>query len=933
MHNHPLAAHCSFCGCPLQATAAAAPSPITSPAPPVSPAQQPPNDWTSLSAGPAPADAAYGPYQLEQQAGSGGMGVVYRAYDATLQRQVALKVLHPQVSDGKAPDAALAQTQGASTDAACHTLSRHLAPSSQQLLLTEARLASALQHPNIVTVYDISRHQGQPYIVTEWLDARPLDAFDDAPLPVKLDLLAQLAEGLCAAHQAGVIHGDLKPANVLVCQDLRLKIVDFGMASRRRQQDDHEALPAGAKTPPALPPVLASQLTTRWSSQTTAAQLKGTLPYLAPELLQTNCALSVQTDAFAFGVLLYQLLYGVPPFLRSDANSTIQAILQQQRQAPAQPVKLPAAVLQLIERCLSAQPTARPADFASVASLLRKKQHTALQQQKLGRWYWASRWQSWLALAPLLMLMLLWLGQQSIDKARLLTQGQTLAILPFDNLGADPSVDQFLQGMALSLSQDLATIGLHNGQVWVVPPAELSRLKTLDREQVYQQYHTDLIVSGALQHLGASRRLTLTLQHGADGRLLGSTELDLPLNGWRDAQQQVRSALLQLLDWQQPQGLALSQGVATSDEAYQAYLTGLSLLYRFDYKDNVESGIKTLEQAVTLAPDFNDAKFELVSGYLRAARIKGVTYWLPKAEGLVNSLKTDPSAKLSALKAEIAKLNTNYLASEQHYLKALELDPKNAEVMFGLGGIYQTLGKNKQAENYLTAAATLSPNWHYKNRLALFHYRHAQYAEAIYVLRQILIQFPNNAEIMQTLGAVHLAEGAVEDAVVIFRRALEIEQNAVNLSNLATGLFYLNKFDEALGFFKKAVSKDPNNSQVLGNMADSYRLLGKHDLAKPIYEKALLLTDVRAAQQPNNPKYQTRKALYLASLGRCTDAEALVDLLNDETQTLVTYGKIYKLCLKNDLAIEKIRLAINFGYRKKAIELEPDLRALLQYIN
>ncbi|MDZ7870909.1 MAG: protein kinase [Rheinheimera sp.] len=851
-----------------------------------------------------PAAAPYGHYQLLRQAGQGGMGIVYQAYDAALQRPVALKVLQ-------------LQRQG---------------QFHQQQLLEEARVASSLQHPNIVTVYDISRSEQQSYIVTEWLEGQTLEQYLKRPLslPDKLHLLEQIAAGLAGAHQAGVIHRDLKPSNLMVClPSQQVKILDFGMASRQlRLQQQAETEGAG------LPPMLASQLNTQWSQHTTAHQIKGTLPYLAPELLQSDVDATIQSDVFAFGVIMYELCYGVHPFLRENADATMQAIVQQIKQPPGQPAVLPQSLKNLINQCLASHPSQRPADLSKVAVFLAKLRQELLQRQRLGIWYPLVRWQFWAAIAPMILIFSLWLGQQSVDKQSLLSQGKTLALLPLQNIGADPSVQQFLTGMSLSLSQDLAQIGQHNGNVWVLPPAELAQLKEVSAKAIYQQFQTELVINGSLQHLGNIRRLSLNLQNGADGRILKSTEVDLALDNWDLAQQQVRTSLVRLLNWQLPDALSLSKGSATNDTAYKAYLTGISYLYRHDYKDNIEKSLQQLQLAVQTDAEFIEARYALIEAMLQTARVRDIHHWLPQAERLTNELvqQLPKNSRLLALQAEIAKLRSDYPRAIDLFSQALQLEPGNAMLIHGQARAFDLAGQTAAAERQFQQAAEISRNWYFINTLAVFYYQHQQLDKAERSYRELAGLAPNNAQVLQTLGAIQFSRGDYPAALTTFKQAVAIANDAVNHSNIGTLLFYQQKYFEASEHFAMAVELKPDNYQLWGNLADSYRWAQQPNKARESYQQAIRLVSLLLEKTPKLQNARLRLGLYLAKNGQ--SRQALQELMAAGTlkkaQQLINAAQICEISGERQRAVDYLQAALALGYDFASLQSEPEFRQLLQ---
>ncbi len=262
-----------------------------------------------------------GPYQILGTIGAGGMGTVYRARDPRLQRDVALKVLHPAPDDG----------------------SRRL-----QRFLQEARTAGTLNHPNVVAVYDVGTGV-PPYIVCELIDGVSLrQQIQRGPMPLVqlLDTAAQIADGLTAAHQAGLVHQDLKPANVMITRAGRVKIVDFGLAQ----------------------PVTSTEVDLAEANTLTALHvIVGTPGYMSPEQARGG-AVDFRSDVFSFGAILYEMATGRRPFDRPTPIETLTAILHEDpRPIGESNTRIPPPLESIIQRCLAKSPEAR---YAATADLL-----------------------------------------------------------------------------------------------------------------------------------------------------------------------------------------------------------------------------------------------------------------------------------------------------------------------------------------------------------------------------------------------------------------------------------------------------------------------------------------------------------------------------------------------------------------------------------
>ena len=261
-----------------------------------------------------------GVYRIEALLGTGGMGTVYLAHDAELGRRVAIKVVGSTASD----------------------------PESSRSLLDEARTVAALNHPSICSVHGLGRIGSEPFIVMEHIVGRPLSSVipngSGLPLETAIHYAMQIADALAHAHARGVVHGDIKTANVMVGVDGRTKILDFGLAVR----------PVNATVSGDAP------TTTRRPVETSCA---GTVAYMAPELLR-GLAPSVWSDLWAFGVLFYEMLSGFRPFVGGTAYELAAAVLT--HQPMPLPSRIPARLRALVSRCLATHPSDR---FSSATEL------------------------------------------------------------------------------------------------------------------------------------------------------------------------------------------------------------------------------------------------------------------------------------------------------------------------------------------------------------------------------------------------------------------------------------------------------------------------------------------------------------------------------------------------------------------------------------
>src|SRR5262249_5118075 len=260
-----------------------------------------------------------GAYEITALLGKGGMGEVYKARDTRLGRNVALKIL---------PD----------------RLANH--PDRRARFETEARAASSLNHPGIVTIHDIGNADGVAYLVTEFIDGASLRQSRPETLRRQLDVAAQIAEALAAAHAAGITHRDLKPENIMITRDSRVKILDFGLARQAAKSPAEDSLTA----------------------MTTPGTILGTVGYMSPEQARGRAA-DGRSDVFSLGAVMYELFSGQRAFDGETPADVLTAVL---RNDPAElPSSVPAGVRQIVERCLDKDPARRFQSTQDLAFALR----------------------------------------------------------------------------------------------------------------------------------------------------------------------------------------------------------------------------------------------------------------------------------------------------------------------------------------------------------------------------------------------------------------------------------------------------------------------------------------------------------------------------------------------------------------------------------
>ena len=710
-------------------------------------------------------------YRVLEKLGGGGMGVVYQAEDSKLGRLVALKFL----------------PEGMSKD-----------PQFLERFRREARAASALNHPNICTIYEIDEHQGRPFIAMELLEGETLlDRVAGKALPTEvcLNIAIQLAEALEAAQEKGIVHRDLKPANIFVSLRGQAKILDFGLAKvtplARRVGSAH-----GDSTGPAAGPPS--------ENLTVTGDVVGTVAYMSPEQLRGE-KIDGRTDLFSLGAVLYEMATGQPAFSGTSSGVLIDAILNR---APTAPVRLnPSVSLALeaiIDKLLQKDRDLRyqtASDLRADLKRLRRDSESGGRAATEGLVCVPAprmRWRLWLAAgigsALTLAIMFVaglawwkfWRPPQShpvAAPAAAVSTVRTVAVLPFRDLTGKSSRESWGIGMADAIISRMASL-----QSLAVRPTS-SVLKyaqaPVDPAQVAQDLDVETVLDGSFQVAGGVVRVSVQLIDRKTRAALWASQYDLHANDMLKFQDEVAQKVVEEMRVQvtDSEHKSMTAPMTSSTEAYDRYVEARFYLNEFfahPNRDSLERGRRLLHEAVT-----RDPKFAQAHALLSVFYVVDAAYFLEKAQE--NVARGVPIAQ-----------------------RALELDPQLPEPYVAVGMAHVMQGRNEDAIKSLRHALSLAPNSDWALDALGYTYQHA--------------------------GLLELSEKAL-------RRSLQLNPTARSMQFLlAHTLLYLGRPQEAEQSIRQTFSASLDQPEVAAMLVHMLYYQDRTPEAEPLLARAALVS-------------------------------------------------------------------------------------------
>lgn len=842
-----------------------------------------------------------GSFEILSPLGEGGMGAVYRARDPKLGRQVAIKILQHDLIASR----------------------EHL-----RRFEREARAASALNHPNIVTIFEIDECDGEPFIAMELVDGerlRDLVAGGALPVPKLLDIAWQIANGLAAAHDRGIVHRDLKPENVMVNREGLVKILDFGLAHILREGGSNEPTDEMSGT------------------DITSGQLLGTAAYMSPEQA-SGAPVDFRSDQFSFGSTLYELATGRRAFRRQSAMATLSAITND-RPEPIRQINraIPTQLCRIIERCLAKNPADRYSsthELAQALGSLRERHHGTLPITERFELPDRLRTRAWVVGAFLVVCVAIastvYLSRSGpADGPHVvgtLPQHVYLAVLPFNDANVQADAQLFSRGLADAVSARLSRFsGLQ-----VMPPSSSAKLvaEKADARRIAQELGATLLLRANVDTTGEKLRVRYSLfdplrgVEVANGTLHGST------GSFWDTQDQVSDAIvrdLHLSGRARPVAVGLE---APGDQ--ETFVHALGYLQRYENEQSVDAAILSLRDLMETAPDSAMVVATLGRAYLAKYNLTHDREWADRAITVCDRARTlDPdSTEVLMTLGDIARVTGRYDQGIGYYKRALALQPDSPEVALKLGNAYQASGKFAEAESAFRRGIELRPTWWSGyNELGFLNLTRNQNEDALSQFQTVIRLNPDSPWGYSNSGVVYLREGKLEQAQKAFLKAISLREDAAAYANLGYCFYFLGDFEKSAAAYQKAADLRPKVATNWANLGDACSWATSCTGTAPhAYDTAIQLLLGEVSLNPKNSRAQATLAICLAKRGKFVEAQKHIDdatKLEPENATrMYQAARVANLSGRQTDAISWLSRALAEGYQKFEIEHDPEFRTL-----
>lgn len=707
-----------------------------------------------------PARKRIGRYEICSQLGAGGMGEVYLANDTKLDRKVALKILPADV---------VGADSGTSIDRV-------------RRFVQEARAASALNHPNILTIYEIDEIDSEHFIATEFVDGQTLrDRIRVGPLHAReaLDIGIQIASALCATHAVGIIHRDIKPDNIMLRRDGIVKVLDFGLAKLTSERQTTES---------------DSNAPTQHFVKTEIGVVMGTAQYMSPEQAR-GLEVDARTDIWSLGCVLYEMVAGQQPFRASTTVDVMSGILN--REPDSLRAHLPEGARDFDRVVSRALRKDREERYQSIKDLLIDlkdlKREVETTSQRAAHSHSSSAISAEVAAVP----------------------EKSIAVLYFESMNPGEDSDYFCAGITEDIITDLSKIR----ELKVVSRADVLpfRHKEVNTRQVGEALRVNYILEGSVRTAGNRIRINTQLINVRDGYHLWAERFDRMLEDIFDLQNEVSQKIVDALKISlSPSERQLLTQKPTDDlRAYDFYMRGRELLY-LKGRRNTERAIEMFENAVTIDPNFASSYAGLAEAYSSMYEwYDGSSTWLSKAIDVnQKALELEPTSLQAQFGIAMVYFHHRRFAESKREFEAiLKENSEFYPAYLRLGMIAEFSNDLDQALKYYRRAAKLKPH----DEDSWIHL----------------------TDVHRKLGDIDAAEKTALRVIEITSRKLEASlDDIIVMSRLAEAYARFGSREEANATLRRVLELEPNDGLAVYNCASAFALLGEKSAAMVLLRRA-----------------------------------------------------------------------------------------------
>lgn len=830
-----------------------------------------------------------GRFRVGARLGSGGMGEVYVAEDTTLKRKVALKRVAPALRED---------------------------PAHLTRMFKEAQRASALAHPCVASIFDVLHEGGEIFLVMEYVDGISLRERlkHKPPMEEVLRIMEQCAGALRAAHEKNIIHGDVKPENIMITAGCHAKLLDFGVA-RRIVVDSSQA-----------------ETTTRlegWG---------GTPGYLAPEVLLEQPS-DGRADLFSLGVVLYEALAGIQPFRGDSTVSTFDHTLHDEPLAltDVNP-SIPDELAKIVKKLMAKRPEQRYADAEALLTDLRPLVASASSAMFTAPVPRRSR-AAWLGAAALLLVALAagagWWVRSVQKSARAITlpANRYLAVLPFKAAGPNASDQAFADGITAMLVSNLTRLTLHQ-PLQIASAADVRHIA--DAPQAHRTLGVNLVLQGKVERSGDAVRIEYSLVDARTLEVLRSDTLRVPGADPFALSDQLTAATTHLLafDLAPDEQRGLNIHGTQQRAAYEHYLSGEGYRQQ-NTPQSIDNAIESLRQATGQDPNYALAWSSLGLSYLRKFDIAHQREWLEEArKSCKRATETDAREPAGYVcLGEIENSVGNYEGAVNQFQQALAGDATSDEAYSGLGLAFQRLNRLEDAERNYKHAVEVRPNyWASHSNLGHFYTIIGRYQDAVAEFTKATELAPDLGPPYWQLAGAEIYLGAYDAAISALNKGISIAPTPQQYSNLGNAYLGLHRYSDAITAFEQASRMAGSDYISLGNLARAYACAGEADRAKPVYRQAIALAESQVKVNPKDGAAHLMLAVYHAGVG---DRAAAYKELGTARALSPAYSELWFFAAIIDVqfgdragALKALEHALALGYSRSDVRAAPEFEGL-----